>query len=311
MAKQRRLLFVTLSNIGDLVMTTPLLEALHVSYPNHLIDIVADPRSSELLKSCPYLGRLIHKDKSAGFAGSCQLIMQLREEVYDVAIDLRSALLTLFIRCAERGFKRRGTSLGDHAVQHHFTALRSVVGPDVKIPSAKLWLDEAARDKAAMLLSTLPSGRRLIVAPGANWPGKIWPIEHFITAIDGLGPHFNSIVVVGSNEDRELGERLIASQRLPMLNLAGDTTLLEVAACMTGATVFLGNDSGLGHIAAALDVPTMTVFGPGRPTRYRPWGSRSEVVLAPNEDLSALQPSVVAEAVMSHIESTADTATLE
>jgi len=301
-AEQRRLLFVTLSNIGDLVMTTPLLEALHMSYPNHLIDIVADPRSSELLKPCPYLGRLVHKNKNAGIAGSCELVMQLREHAYDVAIDLRSVLLTLFIRCSERGFKRRGTSLGDHAVQHHFTALRSSVGADIKIPPAKLWLDEPTQAKAIALLAGLPPGRRLIVAPGANWPGKIWPIEHFIASIDNLAPHFDSALVVGSSEDRALGERLMSGQRLPMLNIAGDTTLLEVAACMSGASVFLGNDSGLGHMAAALGVPTLTVFGPGRPARYRPWGPQSEIVLAPNANLSELQPSVVAEALLSHLD---------
>ncbi len=301
MVSQRRLLFVTLSNIGDLVMTTPLLEALHNSYPDHLIDIVADTRSSDLLKPCPYLGRLIHKEKSAGIIGSLNLVKQLREQTYDIAIDLRSVVLTLFIRCAERGFKRRGTSLGDHAVQHHFTALRSVIGADVTIPLTKLWLDEAAQKKARELLAGLGDGRRLIVAPGANWPGKIWPIEYFATVIDELGAQFDGVVVVGSKDDRALGDRLVDDQHLPMINLAGETSLLEVAACMSGASAFLGNDSGLGHIAAAMGVPTVTVFGPGRPARYRPWGPRSERVLAPNEDLSELQPALVAEVMTSHL----------
>jgi ADP-heptose:LPS heptosyltransferase len=70
---------------------------------------------------------------------------------------------------------------------------------------------------------------------------------------------------------------------------------------MSGASAFLGNDSGLGHIAAAMGVPTVTVFGPGRPARYRPWGPRSEIVLAPNEDLSELQPALVAEVMTSHL----------
>lgn len=307
MSDRRRLLLVTLSNIGDLVMTTPLLEALHLSYPEHLIDVVADPRSSELVMPCPYLGRLIHKDKKAGWHGSWALLRTLREQSYDVAVDLRTAFLTLLIRCGQRGIKRRGSAAGAHAVEHHFTALRPILGPHAEIPPARLWLDEAARRAADGLLSGLPGERRLAVAPGANWPGKIWPVEHYAALIEQLSGAVDSVIVVGSNADRALGDRLAAVAALPLVNLAGATTLLEAAACMAAARAFVGNDSGLGHMAAALAVPTLTVFGPGRPERYRPWGKRAAVVLAPNEDLGALKPAVVAQVLREHLERIAST----
>lgn len=301
MMGQRRLLFITLSNIGDLVMTTPLLEALHLSYPEHLIDVVADRRSSQLLQPCPYLGRLIHKDKNAGLSGTWALVRTLREYPYEVAVDLRTAFLTLLIRCGQRGFKRRGTSAGTHAVQHHFTALAAILGPHLDIPSQRLWLDQAASETAAELLCGIPLGRRLVVAPGANWPGKIWPVDRYRALIEQLRTDFDAVIVVGSTEDRDLGQRLQEVAALPMVNLAGRTTLLEVAACMSGAHAFVGNDSGLGHMAAALKVPTLTVFGPGRPHRYRPWGELATVVLAPNADLTLLEPGTVADALREHL----------
>jgi len=302
MNEPRRLLFITLSNIGDLVMTTPLLEALHLSYPEHLIDIVGDRRSSDLLQPCPYRGRLIHKEKNAGLAGTWELVRSLRMYPYDVAVDLRTAFLTLLIRCGQRGFKRRGTSAGAHAVQHHFTALGAILGPHIEIPSPRLWLDPAASAEASLLLSELPRERRLVVAPGANWPGKIWPIDRYAALIDRLDSDFDSVIVVGSSEDHELGQRLMQSAALPMVNLTGRTSLLEVAACMAGASAFVGNDSGLGHMAAALNIPTLTVFGPGgRPHRYRPWGSRATIVIAPEEDLAKLKSAEVASALRSHL----------
>ena len=301
MKGQRRLLFITLSNIGDLVMTTPLLEALHLSYPDHLIDVVADQRSSELLRPCPYLGRLIHKDKNAGLSGSWALIQTLREYPYDVAIDLRTAFLTLLIRCGQRGFKRRGTSAGDHAVQHHFTALAAILGPQIDIPPQRLWVDQDAAQTASELLREIPAGRRLVVAPGANWPGKIWPIDRYQDMIEELRSDFDAVIVVGSAQDKDRGRQLQESSVFPVVNLAGRTTLLEVAACMAGASAFVGNDSGLGHMAAALGVPTLTVFGPGRPQRYRPWGERAIVVLAPNTDLKLLESAVVARALRQHL----------
>jgi heptosyltransferase-3 len=305
MNEPRRLLFITLSNIGDLVMTTPLLEALHLSYPDHLIDIVADRRSSELLQPCPYRGRLIHKDKNAGLTGTIELVRTLRIYPYDVAVDLRTAFLTLLIRCGQRGFKRRGTSVGPHAVQHHFTALGPILGQHIEIPPPCLWLDPAASATASSLLSELPAERRLVIAPGANWTGKIWPIDRYAALINHIDKDFDSVIVVGSSEDHELGERLQKSATLPLVNLAGRTSLLEAAACMAQAHAFVGNDSGLGHMAAALSIPTLTVFGPGRPHRYRPWGPLSAVVIAPLEDLAALESAEVARVLRAHLASPA------
>lgn len=297
MSSRRRILFITLSNIGDLVMTTPLLEALHLAYPDYLIDVVADPRSSDLLRACPYIGEVIHRDKRAGASGTLNLIMQLRQRHYEIAVDLRTAFLTLFIRCGHRGQKRRGTSLGTHAVQHHFTALGPVLGPLGDIPPARLWLDDPARNTAAELLGGHPHDRSLIVAPGANWPGKIWPVERYAALVNGLETAFGHVIVVGAAADHAAGEVLRQASRLPLTNLAGKTGLLEAAACMAGARVFVGNDSGLGHMAAALGVPTVTVFGPGQPARYRPWGKHAEIVLAPDADLAALEPQPVIDAV--------------
>ncbi len=301
MNEPRRLLFITLSNIGDLVMTTPLLEALHLSFPDHLIDIVADRRSSALLQPCPYRGRLIHKDKNAGLTGTWELVRTLRLYSYDVAVDLRTAFLTLLIRCGQRGFKRRGTSAGAHAVQHHFTALGAILGPHIEIPSPCLWLDPAASAKASSLLSELPAERRLVIAPGANWTGKIWPIDRYAALINQIDEDFDSVIVVGSSEDHELGQQLQKSATLPLVNLAGRTSLLEAAACMAEARAFVGNDSGLGHMAAALNIPTLTVFGPGRPHRYRPWGPLATVVIAPEEDLTALESAEVARVLRAHL----------
>lgn len=302
MKAPRRILFITLSNIGDLVMTTPLLEALHLAYPDYLIDVVADPRSSELLRACPYIDKVIHRDKRAGAGGTLRLITQLRERHYEIAVDLRTAFLTLFIRCGDRGQKRRGTSRGAHAVQHHFTALGPILGPLAEIPPARLWLDEHSRARASELLEGRSNERSLVVAPGANWPGKIWPVSHYAELLKGLASAFDHVIVVGAESDRAAGETLRKASQLPLTNLAGATGLLEAAACMSGARAFVGNDSGLGHMAAALAVPTVTVFGPGQPARYRPWGQRAEIVLAPDGDLAALEAPAVIDAVLAQLD---------
>ena len=86
----KRILFITLSNIGDAILTTPTLESLHLKYPNAVFDIVGDKRSRILFKYCPYMYNFIEKDKSLGWCGLLSLIKKLRQERYDLAVDLRS-----------------------------------------------------------------------------------------------------------------------------------------------------------------------------------------------------------------------------
>jgi len=94
----KKILFITLSNIGDAILTTPTLEALHFKYPNAVFDIVGDKRSRILFKYCPYMNNFIEKDKGLGWYGILFLINKIRQERYDLAVDLRSDLLLYFIK---------------------------------------------------------------------------------------------------------------------------------------------------------------------------------------------------------------------
>ena len=91
----KTILLITLSNIGDAVMTTPVMTALHNKYPRAVMDIVADARSGEIFTQCPYKGEIFLKDKQAGWQGLLRLVKQLRMKRYDLMVDLRTDGLTL------------------------------------------------------------------------------------------------------------------------------------------------------------------------------------------------------------------------
>jgi len=101
-------------------------------------------------------------------------------------------------------------------------------------------------------------------------------------------------VLLGSAADVDDAGGRLDGLALPTLDLMGRTSLIEATAVMRQATLFVGNDSGLGHLASAAGIPSVTVFGPGRPERYRPWGSRASLLLAPALALGKLLPSTVA-----------------
>ena len=288
-----RLLFVTLSNIGDMVMTTPVLETLNRHYPDALIDIVADARSSSLLRAAPYVGDIFHREKRAGLRSQLALLKALRRRSYVAAVDMRTPLIPYLVR-TQRRFARRGRrAQGVHAAVEHYAVIADLHAGQPTPPACRLYLDGDALARAEALLGACPGNRWLCVAPGANWPGKCWPTHAYGRMLDELENDFDCAIVLGNDADRPAAEAL-AGSRLSIVDMTGRTDLPVAAALLARGTAFVGNDSGLGHMAAAVGLPTVTVFGPGEPERYRPWGPRAVVALAPGADFAALDPARVA-----------------
>ena len=297
-ASTDRLLMVTLSNIGDLVMTTPILAALHEKYPHAQIDIVADRRSGELLRACPYVGEIIWKTKQSGWREKWRLLRKVRARKYLLTVDLRGPWLAWFSRSAFRA-RKAAYKTEMHAVEHHFTAISAIVSAH-EIPWACLWLPESAELKARQLLAEAVGQRILALAPGANWPGKIWPAQKYAALIERVADKFDLVCLLGGKDDVSRCEEIAKEAALDCVDLSGRTSLLESAACLAQASYFVGNDSGIGHLAAALKIPSCTVFGPGEPERYRPWGPSAEIILAPDRDLDKLDADAVAAQVLEY-----------
>ena len=281
-----RLLVITLSNIGDVVLTTPVLEALATYFPNTPIDLFADGRSAQLLSAAPYVGEIFLYNKRASWCERLHFLRALRRRRYRLVVDLRGPVVAHLLRAQQRLTKLRRRGPGLHAVEEHFAALAPLF-PRSAPPPCRLYLTDDDRLSASKLLADLPGKHWLAIAPGANWPGKKWPREHYRTLLAFAAQRFDAAIILGSEQDLA-DAQAIASDALPHVITAGSTGLRTAAAVLSRAQAFVGNDSGLGHIAAALGVPTLTVFGPGDPARYRPWGPRAGVVLAPQDDLTQL-----------------------
>ena len=267
------LLFITLSNIGDALLTTPVLQFLHRYDETAVIDIVGDERSSILFLHCPYRGEIYHKKKQQFLRGVPALLSELRRKRYDLVVDLRTDILARMVRAEKRLVKTAGGGQV-HAVERHFAAISSLT-EGRQIPSTTLWLGQEDRDYADEVCRQLPGNRWLCIGPGANWEKKIWPAERYALAATELSGGFDALALLGNKADNRQAELVAGRVRLPCVNLCGRTTLLQAGAVMERMTLFLGNDSGLGHIAAAVGVPSFTLFGPGSPERYHPWGPRA------------------------------------
>jgi len=170
-------------------------------------------------------------------------------------------------------------------------------------PAPRLWIDEAA-DAAAARLMPGP-GPWLALGPAANWTGKEWPAECFaelaerLTGPGGALAGARVAVLAGAGEEarcRPVLDRLGARAA----DLAGRTDPMTAAACLRRARLFVGNDSGLMHLAAAAGTPTFGLFGPTPAAIYAPWGPRAGLVLAPDGAAApeARMASLTVEAVL-------------
>jgi heptosyltransferase III len=167
-------------------------------------------------------------------------------------------------------------------------------------PQPVVWSAAADRNRAAHLL---PSGPPfLALGPTANWTGKIWPPDRFAAlfrrlAAGPLGPARAAILAGPGEEEQALAAPLRAA--LPdAIDLAGRLSLPEAAACLARAALFVGNDSGLMHIAAAAGTPTIGLFGPTPADEYAPAGRAAAAVRSPTGRMEDLTVEAVADAAI-------------
>ena len=273
MENKQRILFIGLSCVGDAVMTTPVLQALHQAYPEACIDIVADSRSSDIFQHCPYRGKFYYKDKARFLRGAPGLLKELWKTRYDIIVDLRTDGLTLLMRGREKFTKRKAASYGPHAIEGFMGVIKKI-HKDSAIPSTTTWLNEELLAAADAALNKTGAGRVLAMAPGCGGknPRKFWPTENYAALANRLADKFNRVVLLGSAEDSALTGQIADQLNLPALDVAGKTGLLEAAALLQKSGVFVGSDSGLGHVAGSVGTPTLTFFSVDQPSRCLPWG---------------------------------------
>jgi len=274
------ILFITYTRIGDAVLSTGLLSALIERYPSAAITVACGPAAAPLFETVPGLDRVIAMRKSR-FAGHWRALRRsCVGQRWDTLVDLRHSVMPFVLRARRRLVLRAGSDDPRHKVEQ----LASVLDLDAA-PSPRLWIDQDRRQAASELI---PDGPPILaLGPCANWLGKQWSAESFADLARRLtdkGEPLGGarIAVFGAPEDREQAMKVLDG--LPSdrcLDLVGRGDLLTVAACLEKARLYVGNDSGLMHIAAAAGTPTLGLFGPSRDQNYAPWGEACAAVRTP------------------------------
>lgn len=285
-----------------MVLLTPALRALKQVYPESNLTLLLRPLVADLMETHPYVDTCLVDTKSRGrFRSLWALARQIHRAAFDVAVVLhptsfRNALLPFLARVPIRvgtSVNGRGmlltTSRKDdtsvHEV-HRYLRVLQLLAIDTSLDSLEFWHTDTERQTIQEFLDVegVSSTDRLIALNlGTTWRTKQWDITNFVEVIEqiaDLAPGVR-IVLTGSSDELALVEALSTS--LPVINLIGKTSILQLGALLERCEVCLTCDSGPMHIAAAVGTPTVALFGPTSPVRHKPYGVGHTMIEKPVE----------------------------
>lgn len=274
-----KILFITATRIGDAVLNSGLLAWLVATHPGARMTIACGAPAAPLFEAVPGLERVIVVTKRAASAHWLLLWRDCVGQVWDLIVDLRGSALSYALLARQR--KIQWTS---DAREHRVREVARLLNLDPP-PAPRLFPAPHHRDAAQR---HIPSGSPVLaIGPAANWLAKTWPADRFatlvahLTAPDGALPNAR-VAVFGGAEDRDTLRPVIeAVPAARCIDVAGRIDLLTVSACLERCALYVGNDSGLMHIAAATGIPTLGLFGPSRDERYGPWGDNAAAIRTP------------------------------
>lgn len=271
-----RILFITATRVGDAILSTGLLDHLLRQMPGARVTVVCGSAAASLFDAVPGLERLIAIDKMPGSLHWPYLWTQCLG-FWDALVDLRNSPL-YYILPAKRHWRMGPRRQGMHRVRQ----LASVMNLQDDPPAPRLWTDAGHEARAAQ---SIPDGPPVLaVGPTANWKAKTWRPERFaelvarLTGPQGILPGAR-VAVFGRDDERP--QALPVLEALPperRIDLVGWLDLSEAFACLKRCALYVGNDSGLMHLAAAAGIPTLGLFGPSPARDYAPWGPRAAFV---------------------------------
>ena len=296
-----RILLIRLGSLGDILLMTPLLNLLRTTCPQTRIDVLVKAEYRDLLRAHPGITRLLTFDSRQPLL---RTLRGLRVDRYDLALDLhctpRSQLLLRGLRARRKLAYNKRVLRRALLVRLGWNTLRRLtpvpelyaaplrrLGLTGQLGAPTMYLDpestEAMQAHIACSLLGTPDQPLLAVAPGARWPTKRWPVERFAAVAQELAREKQAaVVILGGPDEAQLARTLCDNLDVPVVNGVGALSLMHSAALLSRCRVLISNDSGLMHMATALQVPVVAIFGPTvQEFGFYPFQARAEVISEP------------------------------
>ena len=311
----RRILIRSANWVGDAIMTTPAVRAIRKDFPKAEISILAKPWVTPVFFNSPHIDQILiydNADKHGGWWGKPRLSKELRKKKFDLAIlfqnAFEAALLAFGARIPNRvGYSTDGRSLllthrvprmrsykQFHQIDYYLGILKGV-GLAHEGSHPALFISETERIRAQELLEPYgitESDSIIGINPGATYgTAKRWMPDRYAALCDKLIESYDvKLVIFGGPGEEALGGQIAEMISERCIDFCGKTSLREAMALIERCRLFITNDSGLMHVAAALNRPLVAIFGSTDPVTTGPYGKKSRIVRSPMDCSPCLKP---------------------
>lgn len=285
--RDARILVLRGGAIGDFILTVPVLTALRCRWPNGHLELIGYPAVTRLARACDLVDRTLSLDRSdmarffslrPDISGEQAAYIRGFDVVLSYLYDPSDAVRRNLLSAGARQVIYASPIVKDrHAADHLLRPLAELaIYPDVR-PCARLALRAEHLARGRRRVRTLGS-RVVILHPGSGSPRKNWPLERFLELAARIQLTGMTCVLALGDAENEIEQTLRTRQ--PAIPLVAGYSLVDLAGMLSACAAYVGNDSGITHLAAALGVPTVAVFGPTDPLLWAPRGRQVRLVRA-------------------------------
>lgn len=290
------ILVIKLRYIGDVLLTTPLLRILRINFPHARITVLVNSGTETILKNNPCVDHITVLPRGNVFE-QMQFLWSIRSCRYDCVIDLsdgdRSAIITAISGAATTiGFNHESRWRGKayswsldgqygamHMLEYHAQALIPL-GIEPRVCALEWNVSDKENQAVEEILAThgLSDKKWIMLHPAARYWFKAWPTERFAALGNALVREGFHVALIGSENELKVADEVMQSAEQNFVSLVGKTNLRGLAALMKRCSLFVGNDAGPMHLAAAVDCPVVSLFGPTDPAVWGPHGKSCHII---------------------------------
>ena len=279
--KINRILVITLSNVGDCLLTLPVFRALRTHFPSAKMGVVVGERGKNVFLNDPRFEKVFVYDKTASLAQKLHFIREMRRWQIDLTVDLRHSLFPILVGSPYRTtLFSRPTSL--HRLERHLERLAPLGLSGNGWSREDLWIPPLAQNRMETLLEAqgLRKDRPFVaISPGSRSDLKRWGEKSYARLCERLIRERQlPILFVGESSDRSTVDAVTSYLKEKSASLVGETSIQELAVLLQWTKVLVTNDSATLHLATLVGCPTVALFGPTDPRKYGPRGKAVAVV---------------------------------
>ena len=280
----KKILFITLSNMGDVILTLPVLDSLRGNFPQSKITVMVGPRPKEIFQDNPKIDRLIIYDKYAKLRDKIRLFNELRKEGFDIVIDLRNTLYGALLPCRFRTspflFIPRKIR---HIKERNLYRLEMVLkkkgflekaGESVFYTNPK---DKVYIDSLLQKNGIAKEERIILVSSGTGGNTRRWEVNKFVQLCNKLSEDYR-VILIGSKVHQPITQQIRQNCANSIIDFTGLTNLGQLAYLLTRSTLMITGDTGTLQLASYMDTAIVALFGPSDEKRYGPWSSKYRIV---------------------------------